>query len=217
MHCRLIVRGALPPDKRGTTDVKHRIRRELHPQLRNFWQQHPALRDHFNSPSSDMLRLKALAARKLRPGGQSPDVPPAQSRLEEIATEFTRWGYRFAPLVREAAHMACSLDILILRRDEPHRVFSGMGDLDNRVKVLLDGLRMPRQSGELDEQQPSADEDPFFCLLEDDKLIYDFTVTTDRLLVPPEPNEAHRDVVAVIGVKVTLPGGDPIAYMTGEI
>jgi hypothetical protein len=43
--------------------------------------------------------------------------------------------------------------------------------------------------------------DPMFVLLEDDSFIYEVNVTTDRLLVPPEPNEPLRDIVAVIRVK----------------
>lgn len=75
---------------------------------------------------------------------------------------------------------------------------------------------MPQQCSEVDGQSPSADEDPFFCLLEDDKWIYDFSVTTDTLLVPPDPLEPHRDIVAVIRVTVkTTDGGDPFSIRAG--
>jgi hypothetical protein len=187
MRFRLLVRGHLPPDKRGTADVKQRIRRELHPQLRTLWRQHPTL--------------------KLGWKGNDLDPVPV---VDEIGNEFSRCGYRFVPLVRTKRNMACSLDILILQREEPHRLFAGSGgDLDNRVKTLLDGLRMPQQCTELDGQLPSADEDPFFCLLEDDKLIFDFNIITDRLLVPAEHEEPERDIVAVIGVRVkSVSGGE---------
>jgi hypothetical protein len=114
-----------------------------------------------------------------------------------------------------ANEMACSLDILILRRDEPHRVMSGAGDLDNRVKTLIDGLKMPSQRSEMGAAVPSDDEDPFFCLLEDDKLIYDFRVQSDRLLVPAEPNEPERDVFALIEVRVMTWAGNELNALSG--
>ena len=61
------------------------------------------------------------------------------------------------------------------------------GDLDNRLKTLLDALRAPKVLAEVPEHaQPSADESPFLCLLEDDALIDGLSVTTDRLLRPEE-------------------------------
>ncbi len=122
--------------------------------------------------------------------------------IEKEADQFARCGFRFVPLVKCDAYMSCALDILIMRRDEPHRLLTGNGDLDNRVKVLIDGLRMPSQCSELAENKPADDENPFYCLLEDDKVIYNLNVRTDRLLVPPEPDEPERDVVAIIHVKV---------------
>lgn len=194
MKFRLVLRGALPPDKRGVADHKHRIRRELHPQLRTLWQQHGLL---------------VNAWKPRRTADEYNDVP-----IEKLANEFNRLGYRFVPLVRKG--MACSLDILIMRRDEPHKVFAGMptGDLDNRVKTLIDGLKMPTQLQDVAGVSPSEDENPFFCLLEDDRHIFDISVTTDRLLVPPELNEPERDIVAIIGVHIRLALGAEFAVMT---
>ena len=41
---------------------------------------------------------------------------------------------------------------------------------------------------------PEKGEDPFFCLLEDDNLITDVKVTTDRLLLPAKEDEHIHDV-----------------------
>ena len=112
--------------------------------------------------------------------------------------------------------MACSLNIVILRRDEPFRVMSGAGDLDNRVKTLIDALQIPRQKSELGGALPSDDEDPFFCLLEDDRLIYDFRVESDRLLVPAEPDEPERNVFALIEVRVTTWAGHDVSVPPGR-
>jgi len=45
------------------------------------------------------------------------------------------------------------------------------GDIDNRIKVLFDGLKMPETVSELGGVALESEEDPFFCLLEDDNLI----------------------------------------------
>ena len=95
--------------------------------------------------------------------------------------------------------LGCSLDITFLRRDNPGGPIESGGDLDNRIKVLFDGLRIPRTCSEV-VAQPEQDEDPFFCLLEDDQLITDITVRTDKLLAPSESGEKVHDVVLLIGV-----------------
>jgi hypothetical protein len=84
-------------------------------------------------------------------------------------------------------------------------VFSGdeRGDLDNRIKTLIDGLRMPRQVSEMGGVVPGDGQDPMFCLLEDDKVVYEFNVKADQLLAGPLQGQSERDVVAIIGVHIT--------------
>jgi hypothetical protein len=132
--------------------------------------------------------------------------------VEQIANDYDKCGFRFVPLVRKG--MACSLEILILRRDEPFKVFGNAGDLDGRVKTLFDGLRMPQQCSELAGNTPDADENPFYCLLEDDSYINDVDIKTDRLLVPPEPDEPLRDAVVVIAVHVRYAMGSDFAVLS---
>ena len=43
MRFKLVLRGSLPSEGRGTIDAKHRLRREMHPQLRMLWDTHPTL------------------------------------------------------------------------------------------------------------------------------------------------------------------------------
>jgi hypothetical protein len=53
----------------------------------------------------------------------------------------------------------CSLQILFLRHDPPGSVIHA-GDLDNRVKTLIDALRMPNDAMELaGNEKPSEGED----------------------------------------------------------
>jgi hypothetical protein len=122
-----------------------------------------------------------------------------------MAARYAKYGYKWLPLVTEELGIACSLDILFLRRDAPGKIIvSGGGDIDNRLKVLFDALRMPKYADEVQDCTPKENENPFFCLLEDDTLINHVKITTDRLLTPLESGEAINDVVLVIHVKTIV-------------
>jgi hypothetical protein len=123
--------------------------------------------------------------------------------VEAVALNYQQFGYRFVPLVRERISLFCSLNILFLRRDIPGSVIN-VGDLDNRIKTLVDTLRRPMSIQELrGNEQPAAGEDPFFCLLEDDKLVTHLAIETDTLLDPPIGTaEEGREVKLVITVEL---------------
>jgi hypothetical protein len=53
------------------------------------------------------------------------------------------------------------------------------GDLDNRLKTLLDALSVPNQDQVIPD--PTID-DPIHCLLEDDSLVSGLEIETRRLL-----------------------------------
>lgn len=131
-----------------------------------------------------------------------------------IAKDYDRCGYHFAPAVRRKHLLDCSLNILFLRRDSPGNIVRSGGDIDNRLKVLFDGLRMPHECSELGGCTPGEGEDPFYCLLEDDSLITEVQVTTDRLLVPQVDNEHIHVVVLIIQVKTNYetPSMDEMAF-----
>ena len=195
MKFRLVYDGELPPEDYAGADDKHRIRRQFHPQLRTLWYDEPSLKRLTEADAS------------------------GRSEVDAIADDYAKHGFRFVPLVRTANEMGCRIEILILMQREP-RLFKGQntGDLDNRVKTLLDGLRMPtHQKSELGTAAttgPCPDEDPFFCLFEDDKSVYEIAVQTDRLLAPTRPGQAVRDVVAVVNVHVTSILRHDFAYLS---
>jgi hypothetical protein len=119
--------------------------------------------------------------------------------INQIADKWQRFGYRFVPLITEAVR--CSIDVLFLRPEEPGFLMRG-GDLDARLKTLFDALRLPSNRGETGGENPHEDEDPFFCVVEDDKLISDVHITTDELLVLPTNRELKpNDAFLVIHVK----------------
>src|SRR5687767_2319015 len=93
------------------------------------------------------------------------------SLVELMGVRHERCGQRYVPLVNSSYGIACALDILFLRRDQPGNLIRPGGDLDNRVKVLFDALRMPQNCDEVVKAEGEDPNDPIFVLLEDDNLI----------------------------------------------
>lgn len=148
---------------------KHEIRQAIHKQLKHMWQVEPAFRDS-KKYLGDNRYIDAFDGR------ESPEMPLS----EHIAEKHNENGFRFLPLIRKDWDILCELHVLLLRRDPPGSALDA-GDIDNRMKTLIDGLRKPHSLQELAGNAPEAGEDPFYCLLEDDKLVTKFTVETDRL------------------------------------
>jgi hypothetical protein len=151
-------------------DHKHRLRKTFHAQLRNLWEQQPlADRRHWFDGSN--LRTTINLNRRVG-------------------------SFRFVPLVSPDLHLICELDIFMLRPEPPGTIITQAGDIDNRLKTLFDALRVPHNVGEIPNgAEPEGDEDPFFCLLDDDMLITSVSVKTDRLLAPTRSSaQVHLDI-----------------------
>ena len=128
--------------------------------------------------------------------------------LRESASRFPtlidpRYGFNFVPLVRSKLSLGCGLEVLFLRREAPGGIVHG-GDVDNRLKTLIDALKVPENPDEMRGIVPTADEDPFFCVMEKDSMICDLRVITDRLLWPVKPTENRNNVHLIIQVKVSV-------------
>lgn len=170
MEFRLTYQGPLSAN--GSPKEKQEIRRKLRQQLAELWKQ---------SPLSEAREV----------------------RLARNDGKLTRTvdGFDFIPLVNKRFCLICALDILFLRREEPGSLVRHGGDIDNRLKTLFDALRMPHAASELPPgDMPTPDEKPFDCLLEDDQLITEVKVTTDRLLQPPAGS--NTDVLLVVHVRL---------------
>lgn len=160
------------------------LREAFHRQLKELWAITPQLRGE-----GQMILLAADGP-----------IGGDKARLaDELAARHQHYGYKFVPLVTEELDLLCSIDILFLRPDRPGSVVWA-GDIDNRLKTLLDALRVPEAAENYVSTPPSADMDPFFVLLEDDKLITRVSVETDRLLAPV--NGDNADVRLVLHVKI---------------
>jgi len=177
MEFTLVYRGPLKAN--GNLAAKQAIRRAVHRQMQQLWKQQP---------------LKDYHAYLV-------DVPPEN----EVTLIQKLSGFRFAPLVSPKLALIAELSITFLRPEAPGALITQGGDIDNRVKTLLDALRMPRVPGEIPTGEvPGPDEDPFFCLLEDDNLVTKLTVATDRLL---EPVSSPSEVQLVLHVQTKRTAG----------
>jgi hypothetical protein len=176
MKFRLSYDGRLEGD--GSAKHKHDIRKAFHPQLKRLWEIDP--------------NLSAIADN---------GIP----RHVALADQYTRLGYRFVPLATTHMSLIAAIDVLFLRPDAPGSVIKS-GDIDHRLKTLFDALRMPDYIAELGGYLvPEADEDPFFVLLQDDKLISHVSVETDVLLEPtPSANGKFLTNDARLIITVTL-------------
>lgn len=168
---------------------KQEIRKKFHPQLRRLWGIHPGLSGNLEGIDDGGYLLLS--------GPHQPHT------IEALSERFHRNGYNFVPMVTRTLGVHCALDILFLRCDAPGAILH-RGDIDNRIKTLVDGLKMPTEKSQLGGyDSPDADEMPFFCLLEDDSLITRFTVEADTLLEPlhAQMNENDARVVVTVTLK----------------
>jgi hypothetical protein len=171
--------GSDPNKTDRRSEHKHEIRRKFHGQLKRLWATDKFLRESEAVPAAPPLAVTPSSAVAVGIFGRS---GASRALSEVLADQYSGFGYRFVPLVRADAHLSCAVRILFLRRDPPGAVYN-LGDIDNRVKTVLDALRKPVHSNQVP-GPPQAEEDPFFVLLEDDKLITHLEVETDTLYLP---------------------------------
>lgn len=192
-------------DFSGSVKEKHAIRKAFHPQLRRLWNTDPKL-----------LQLAKFDGVKAwnEPNHSRPhpigDLSPEQLRemgLKWRASMWTRNGFNFIPLVQESFALRCSLDILFLRVEKEKNFILQGGDLDGRLKALFDGLRITQNSQQLPPGAiPEDDEDPFFCLLQDDSLISEVRVNADQLLALPtnkavDPTDVYLQITVRLNAR----------------
>jgi hypothetical protein len=163
LEFRLVYNGLLLGAAKNNprSEHKHELRQAFNIQLKTLWERSSNLRnwDSWERPKNRLMR-------------------------ERLAEHFQFNGVGYVPLSWDELGVACTLDILMLRPEMPGQTLIKGGDINNRLKTLFDALRIP-QAGETSE--PATDE-PFYCLLQDDRLINNVSVTTDHLLAPVNQN-----------------------------
>ena len=100
--------------------------------------------------------------------------------------------------------MVADLTITLLRPEEPGSIISEGGDIDNRLKTLLDSLKVHKVA-EIPTNESPSEESRFFCLVEDDNLITSLDIKTDRLL---NSSADRSDVILLIHVRTRVLRGN---------
>ena len=209
MRFRLIYEGELKSTqgaaRGGQTDRKashkHRLRRVFHQQLKHLWQNNAFLREHKATPQEYLTPARLAGGAAVWGFPENEQVPV----VGLIAKRYASLGYDWVPLVTDHWNIQCRLHVLLLRPETPGGLFGSAGDIDNKVKTIVDALRIPQSGGEMfGVSGPEEGESPFFCLLEDDKLVTSLSVETDTLLTVPMAGseEDRRHVKAMITVEI---------------
>jgi hypothetical protein len=174
MEFRLVYEGLLPAQG-ARSEHKWSIRRALHPQLVELWRQHPALQQQ---------------------GQKWLTFPPLPGQTSVVVE---RSGVLFAPLVTSRLNLFAEVSVLLFRPQPRGAVLSEGGDVDNRLKTLIDGLRLPHAKQEIRDEATGGNlPSPFYCLLEDDSLVTKASLESEQMLRPGKPDE----VLAIISVNV---------------
>ena len=211
MELTLRYKGLLPATTRteGRIPEKHAIRKELHKQLEVFWAE-----DH---------RLKALYGnwKSLQIPSRSREHFEVSRPLKDATYFWWRWplaGYQFIPLITHVHELHCGLSIRIYRKIGHGGILYEGGDLDNRLKTLLDALQVPRDVGQL---PPEGDIDsnpdswpPLFCLLDNDAAVTKLSIESFKLLSLPPTEFAQAQNYIELDIDVLI---EPVTALMGNL
>lgn len=201
MRFHLIFSGFLPSsgNKPKPKDAQ-RIRDELHPQLEQLWRVHRALQRLKRTAIVDNGDSGLISVDET-PFDAERDVEkyPADENEIDLTAPIEISGKLYKPLVRNSLNLNCSLSINFLRNEDPGAIILQGGDIDGRLKTLLDALTMPKP--EIAMRHPSA-QDITYCLMESDSLVSKINIDTDRLLVPSRSH--HHDVHLLITIEISV-------------
>ncbi|MDO8838669.1 MAG: hypothetical protein Q7V31_07040 [Parvibaculum sp.] len=171
------------------SEHKHNLRSAFHPQLKRLWDVVPALKKGGGGgPSVITVRAE---------DGYTPPL----TKKEMLAKRHTHFGWQFVPLVTSELDLICAVDVLFLRPHKPGGIVH-QGDIDGRLKTLLDALTIPDANQDYETRTAERNETPFFVLLENDRLITKVSVETDQLLEFVSAKPDVNDVRLVITVRI---------------
>jgi hypothetical protein len=205
MRFHLIYAGPLSASgNKPKPDEARNIRDQLSPQMKYLWETHHALKVLQNTawvprPGNSAPLISGNAS----PFDDGTAMQKARKNMPWMFTNFCEpisYGESsYVPLVRKSLDLNCGIDVLFLRQGDPGALVNQGGDIDNRIKTLLDALKMP-DSDASSKWPPKSG--VTYCLMESDTLVANLSVSTDRLLFAPneKPNEVHLVVEVEIQV-----------------
>lgn len=159
--------------------LKHDMRKQFHTQIKGVWESHPLLKAKQSHATS------ALNA-------------------ENLASQYKLPPWSFVPLVTLDLEVLCGLEIVLLRQDHPgSSIWSG--DIDNRVKTLIDALEVPDANSGYADIASDDSINPLYCLLGNDKLLTSVSVETGRLLNYSGTDQSWAEVTVRVRVNGMAP------------
>src|ERR1700730_9095842 len=117
MKFRLLYEGQIAPRQNAKIEDIHAIRTAFHPQLRALWEFPP-----LSNSAPKLIQYRA-------------ENDPGSIVLAE-----SRGNCPFIPIVSKKIDLQCALDITFMRRQAPGQLIGDGGDIDNRLKTLLDAF-----------------------------------------------------------------------------
>lgn len=158
-------------------ELKHEMRQCFSDQLQYVWKETPFIAHNQTPKGTKGYHIERLSERYR--------IPP----------------WSFVPLVTEELQLLCGVDILFLRMDHPADSVWG-GDIDNRIKTVIDSLRVPNAQSGYADIVPDKDHNPLYCLLEDDKLLTKVSVETGKLLKCPDgADQSYASLVISVTIR----------------
>jgi hypothetical protein len=183
------------------------IRNKLHPQLADLWRRDIILRTLArtartipNPGAGYYVGREPIWSPSKLPEYDDPIPPLIPGQIDFCAPMEVADVGSFIPLVRESLYLACDLGITFLRHDHDLKVLKKGGDLDNRIKTLFDGLKMPCDSSQ--QGGIEATSNPLYVLLQDDARIHSFSLRTGTLLGEGLENEKRVRINIDVTIKV---------------
>jgi hypothetical protein len=197
MEFRLLYAGELlSSGNHPKPENKHKIRKALHPQLRNLW-----------LTKGNLRQYAAFVGNETPPHGGT-EEEKFERGIVSIGKHWERGGFHFVPIVTDKFALRCSVDILLLRPHEKQIIQPDTSDLDGKVKTIFDALQIPESAGSLSPVEEG--ENPFFVLLSNDNLISQVRVTADQLLaLPGQQQPKASDSYVLVHIKINHIGGGP--------
>ena len=181
-----------------------RIRKHFHPQLVDLWASHPALIELSENTQFPVSGGALIQRHHSNPGPITPPFLLNHALLNsqgiiELCEPIDKNGIKFLPLVRESFALHAGINIHFLRKEAPGSVYQG-GDLDGRIKTLIDALTMPQHPENMikDPACPPIT----YCLLENDHMISGINVESERLLNATTEDKSYVRLTIEVDVRV---------------
>lgn len=201
MELTLTFRGRLPASQAGVSKAgaTNAIRQHFSVQLEKKFREMPT----FVHNSQDIAKAKLVDGRVIW------DEPKGKHDL--CFCDVEAFGGIYRSIVGSHSGLACHLDVEVWAR-EARGVLMADGDLDNRLKTLIDSLAMPRHQSQLG-GMVSPRGDLTFCLLEDDSQVTRLSVRVERWDEPPNANGSLSEVQ--VRVRANISPFEPRVYHFG--